>query len=193
MNATTPSRYYDLPFAKAAFEARLSAIERATVPGSAMLDVGCHDGRIARHLLAVGRASRVTAIDIDTSLIAGDVPQNLTFRRVDITVVDLRELGRFDLVLALNIVHHLAGESRAAAKMFVQSALDISSAVLIDMGSFSERGRWSWRRRIERYWGSDLEMWGDLFGAAPRQEILRYDAMGGGERVMWRLEGRSEG
>lgn len=94
------------------------------------------------------------------------------------------------MVLALNLVHHLVAQSREAARALVRAALGISSAVLADMGSFTEHGPWPWRQQFDRYWSHDEQMWADLFGAAAsRRALLRYPAMTGGTRVLWHLQG----
>ena len=157
-------------------------------PGSTILDLGCNDGRIARHLLASGVAGRVFAIDRE-DLIA-DKPPNLTFLLADVEHLDLRTFQRVDVVLALNILHHLVARSRELARETIRAARDMSTSVIVDMGSFTERGPWEWRQSYERFWSDDDEMFAYLFESAPRRSLLQYPAMAGGHRVLWHIEGR---
>ena len=180
--------YYEMPFARDAYPARLAAIENAVPAAAVVLDLGCHDGRIARHLLRTGRASRVTAVDQQPLL--RDEPPLLTVIRADIADLDLRALGPADVVLALNLLHHLIARSPQAARALVSTVLDISATVLIDMGSFTEQGPWQWRQELGRHWSGDEQMWTDLLApAASRRALLRYPAMAGGTRVLWQLTG----
>lgn len=160
-------------------------------PGSAILDLGCNDGRIARHLLANGFAGRVLAVDREDLI--PDKPSNLTFLQADVENIDLRTFQQVDVVLALNILHHLVPRSRELARETIQAARDISKSVVVDMGSFSERGPWKWRHAYEQFWSDDNEMFDYLFESAPRRSLLQYPAMSGGHRVLWHVEGRQRG
>ena len=157
-------------------------------PGSAILDLGCNDGRIARHLLANGFAGRVLALDREDLI--PDAPSSLTFLLADVEEIDLRTFQPVDVVLALNILHHLVLRSPELARETIQAARDISTSVVVDMGSFTERGPWEWRQAYERFWSADEEMFDYLFESAPRRCLLQYPAMAGGHRVLWHLEGR---
>jgi SAM-dependent methyltransferase len=179
--------YYELAFASSALGGRIAAIEKAVPVGSTILDLGCNDGRISRHLLDVGLATRVLGIDICRVVDAR--PSAFTFVCADLASLDPACLEPVDVVLLLNIVHHLVAESRQVARTLIDHLLGISSRILCDIGSFSERGDWTWRRQYEKYWRSDTEMWDDLFKNAPRRTpLLRYDAQTGGHRVLWQLE-----
>jgi hypothetical protein len=179
--------YYRLRFVEEAFRARLGAIERALPPGSNVVDFGCNDGRVARHLIDRGIARHVAAFDV-VDLI-GDPSPGLTFERLDLVSGDLSALpSSVDAVLLLNVVHHLVAHSRAIAKRVIDKALTMAPIVLVEMGSYSESGPWDWRREYERYWRDDSEMGDDLFDSAShRRELLRYPAQNGGWRVLWQL------
>jgi SAM-dependent methyltransferase len=179
--------YYQLFFMQAAFASRLAAIESAVLPQSRVLDLGCNDGRISCHLLKHGRAREVTAIDQVDSI--GEKPAGLSFLRGDLCELKFEILPReVDVVLFLNLAHHLVHRSRQDAKSTINHMLSISPLVLLDMGSFTEQGPWGWRREYDRHWSSDAEMWDDLFEAASyRRALFRYFAQHGGSRVLWQL------
>src|SRR5690349_573542 len=82
--------YYQLSFARAALAARLDAIESAIAPGASIVDLGCNDGRIARHLLARGVAHSVIAVDLFDLI--REKPEGLTFIRADLCDADLEML-----------------------------------------------------------------------------------------------------
>ena len=180
--------YYELPFARAALSARLAAVSDAVPPQAAVLDLGCNDATVSRHLLRTGRARRVLGID---SALLSDPPPGMDFLRANVRNLRLRELGQFDIVLALNLLHHVVDESVRAARALVLDILACGDCALVDMGSFSERGEWGWRRTFDRHWSDDEFMWDELFAGAVRTPLLSYSAMGGGRRVLWRLTGRS--
>ena len=178
--------YYELAFARSALRPRLAAIEAAVVPGSTVLDLGCNDGRISRRLLRTGLATRVLGIDVCD--VVNDPPEGFTFLCGDLASLDLARFELVDVVLLLNIVHHLVADSRDLGKGVIDQVLKISPTILCDMGSFSEYGHWAWRQKYEEYWRSDEDMWDDLFEHAYRTPLLCYAAQVGGQRVLWRLE-----
>lgn len=180
--------YYALPFMSAALPARLTAIERATPPHAAVLDIGCHDATISRHLLSAGRAR--SAVCVDRAPLSEPPLPEMRFLRADARNLRYGDLGTFDLALLLNVLHHVVHESVPAATELVRSVVDVASVVLIEMGSFTEHGPWGWRRTYNEYWQDDAAMWSDLFGAVPRHRVLQYPGMGGGSRTMWQLAGR---
>ena len=181
--------YYQLDSARAVLGARLAAIERAVPAGSAILDLGCNDGRISRHLLETGIALRAHGVDVCEIAVA--MPAGFTFTRADVASYDPDGLEPVDVILLLNVLHHVVADSREAAKALVARLGRISTRILCDMGSFSEHGDWSWRRKFELYWQSDAQMWDDLFESADsRSALLRYAAQTGGHRILWQLECR---
>lgn len=141
------SSYYDNPFAAEALELHVQAIEDIIAPGSTLVDLGCNDERIARQLLNAGIARQVTAIDVNEQ--PPEPAPNLHFIRADLLSFDLRALPKCDLVLALNVIHHLVPRSRTGAKDLVQAALDIAPQVVLHMGSFTEIGEWPWRLNLQ--------------------------------------------
>lgn len=180
--STSGLDYYGLPFAKAAFQARADAVSGALRSKSSVLDLGCNDGSFAAYLLKTGAARRVVGVDI----VAPDrpIPEGMSFHRRDLRGIELKELGHFDAILILNVLHHLVHLSRRTAASLAKQAMDSGADVFVEMGSLTERGPWPWRRAMESFWQTDAEMWDDLFGSRDFEEILRYPGMGGGTRTL---------
>ncbi len=184
-----PAAYYDLDFVRRAYADRLAAVEALVPKGSTVIDLGCSDGRISRALLASGRARSVTAVDVVDQI--GDEPDGLRFVRADLSDpdVDLDGLGRADVILMLNLLHHVVADSVAAARGLMVWAVASADLVIVDLGSFTEIRSWPWRLAYERYWRNDYELWNDLFApAAHRRPVLRYHAQGpGSSRVLFAI------
>jgi len=177
--------YYTLAFAHRAFEVRVDAISKVLKTDSVVLDLGCNDGRFSSKLKRIGKARRIIGIDI--------VEHNniqcldMEFYRRDLRTINLADFLPVDSILVLNVLHHLVLFSRHTAKNLVRQSISTGVDVFLDMGSFTERGSWAWRRALELYWSCDQEMWQDLFEGAQYRELLSYQAMGGGTRILWHL------
>jgi 2-polyprenyl-3-methyl-5-hydroxy-6-metoxy-1,4-benzoquinol methylase len=103
--------------------------------GAAVLDVGCGPGQVARLIADAFPASRVTGVDVVAEAIeqaraaAGDRP-NLDYRVGDAAL--LGEDGRFDVVLALDVVHDL-GRPREALRGMHQALVPGGVLVMVDI------------------------------------------------------------
>jgi 2-polyprenyl-3-methyl-5-hydroxy-6-metoxy-1,4-benzoquinol methylase len=103
-------------------------------PGGRVLDVGCGNGDLAKFVPA---DSEYVGVDHNASYIASATrgPGQRSVRFVDADVSDLAQLdiGRFDVIVALGVVHHL--DDTAAAQL-VEAAHELLAAngrlVLID-------------------------------------------------------------
>lgn len=85
-------------------------------PGDQALEVGCGNGSISAWLAEqVAPEGGVTGIDLDLSLITARA-SNLDFRQGDILAGPV-DPGRFDLVTARAVLHHVADAERAIANL----------------------------------------------------------------------------
>lgn len=106
-------------------------IERLGIgPGARTLEVGCGNGSmsawLARRTVPGGRA---VAVDLDLSLVDGDVP-GLELRQADI-LAGAVEPADFDLVTARAVLHHVTDADAAVANL-VASARPGGTVLLIE-------------------------------------------------------------
>ncbi len=79
-------------------------LDQVRVPCGRALEVGCGEGILARLLAA--RCVAVLALDLDGNVWRGEVPANVKFLVGDIVTAPL-QVGSFDLVTAVAVLHHL--------------------------------------------------------------------------------------
>jgi SAM-dependent methyltransferase len=93
-------------------------------PGQRVLDIGCGTGILLGYLPAVEYVGFDPSDDYITSAQARPV-RGARFFVGDVNDIDPASLGRFDVVVALGVLHHL--DDTAAARLF-----DIAATVLDD-------------------------------------------------------------
>jgi SAM-dependent methyltransferase len=106
-------------------------IERLGVgPGARTLEVGCGNGSMSAWLARrTAPGGRAVAVDLDLSLVDGDVP-GLELRQADI-VAGAVEPADFDLVTARATLHHVADAGAAVANL-IASARPGGTILLIE-------------------------------------------------------------
>lgn len=180
--------YYDLGGVREALPQRLHAMRSVIPPSSVVLDLGCNDGRIGRALQESGHAARVVGVDLERPAHY----QGQEFIARDLRRQDLEGLPDADVVLFLNVAHHLLLQGRAFVRTLLARMLERWPVVLLDMGSVSETADWPWRTLMGRLWPSDAHMWCELFAAARWRRPLASYPFQGGSRVLWKLVGSRE-
>ena len=99
-------------------------------PGAQTLEVGCGNGSMSAWLARrTAPGGRAVAVDLDLSLVDGDVP-GLELRQADI-VAGAVEPADFDLVTARAVLHHVA-DAEAAVANLVASARPGGTILLIE-------------------------------------------------------------
>jgi SAM-dependent methyltransferase len=99
-------------------------------PGARTLEVGCGNGSMSAWLAKrTAPGGRAVAVDLDLSLVDGDVP-GLELRQADI-VAGAVAPADFDLVTARAVLHHVADADAAVANL-VASARPGGSILLIE-------------------------------------------------------------
>lgn len=87
------------------FDAIASRILEADLDGSTMLDLGAYAGYFAQRA-AQELGCKVTAVD-DWRGLAGLVVDGVTVINRRLSPEEVADLGRFDVVLALSVLHHI--------------------------------------------------------------------------------------
>jgi SAM-dependent methyltransferase len=99
-------------------------------PGADTLEAGCGNGSMSAWLAQrVAPGGRAVAVDLDLSLIDASAP-NLEVRRADICTTPV-EPGRFDLVTARAVLHHVA-DVGAALKHLVAGVRPGGAILLVE-------------------------------------------------------------
>ena len=99
-------------------------------PGARTLEVGCGNGSVSAWLASrVAPGGRAVAMDLDLSLVRGDVP-GMELRQSDILAGPV-EPKDFDLVTARAVLHHVADPHAAVANL-VASARPGGTVLLIE-------------------------------------------------------------
>ena len=91
-------------------------ILRQIKPTDNILDLGCGNGELARHLARDGHTGTYTGLDFSPDLLqqaASNLPQGFSFLQVDLSSRDWEaslECFRPNVILALAVLHHLPGD-----------------------------------------------------------------------------------
>jgi len=95
--------------------------------------------------------------------------------------MDISFFGKYDVILFLNVLHHIIDIDKNHAKKILNELFNLSGFMFFDMGSFTEKMKETqWQRTFKKYWKDDEDMWNDLFEDIPRKEkILTYKQRGG--------------
>lgn len=184
MSAQAQSGYYTMPPVARTLNQRVAAIADHIPPGVSIVDIGCNDGTILKAL----KSKWSQAIGLDLEDIRSF--KKFEFKKGNINHKKTSEsLPPSDITLLLNILHHVIG-SRGIdrAREIVEERFQRSLCLFVDLGSFTERGKWGWRREYDEIAGSDEELLGQLFGDLPREAILEYPTQGQGTRTLWMLK-----
>jgi 23S rRNA U2552 (ribose-2'-O)-methylase RlmE/FtsJ len=177
--------YYTYPTVRPVTWQRITAIRSAMPLGSRIIDLGCNDGTISTMLLRSGHASSV--IGLDFADIRLRKRPDFQFIEADLRSFDLTTLPNVDVILCLNVLHHMCIGGPDFARDFMRTLASKADLVMCDMGSMSERGRHLWLMRMQATWQTDENCWNDLFSPfAAREPLLKYSFQDG-ERTLWKL------
>ena len=127
--------YYGYEFVRDVVAARAEAIRRTLPARSRLIDLGCNDATISNVLIEAGYASSSLAIDFED--VRRKVRPEVTFVAADLRQLDVASLPRVDVVLCLNVVHHLALHGVDFARNFLATLSTKAGTVLCDLGSLT--------------------------------------------------------
>ena len=182
--------YYGYRFVPDVLEKRLAAFEEILPRGSRLIDLGCNDGTISLLLMERGYASSSFGIDFEDIRIAK--PPQFTFVPADLRHFDLASLPEVDVVLCLNVIHHLCIHGIDFARDFMAGLATRAGTVICELGSLTARIEAPWLTAMQSEWQTDQQCWADLFqGYAWRRPLLTYPFQHG-RRVMWKLVSEKE-
>ena len=179
--------YYRYPFVAEVLGARANAIRSVTPRGSRLLDLGCNDGTISSVLLKSGYASSSLGVDFEDTRRA--FPPSFSFLAADLRTLELSPLPNVDVILCLNVVHHLILHGTSFARSFMAALSKKAGVVLCDFGSLTVRGDRPepWETAMRATWKSDEECWADLFAPFKTRRALLTYPFQNGRRVLWKL------
>jgi 2-polyprenyl-3-methyl-5-hydroxy-6-metoxy-1,4-benzoquinol methylase len=179
--------YYTYPTVRPVTWQRITAIRSAMPLGSRIIDLGCNDGTISTMLLRSGHAASV--IGIDFTDIRERKRTDFQFIEADLRNFDLSTLPSVDVVLCLNVLHHMCIGGADFARNFMRQLAGKADLVLCDMGSMTEQGRHLWLMRMQATWKNDEQCWDDLFSPFAVREPLLHYSFQDGQRTLWKLAG----
>jgi SAM-dependent methyltransferase len=181
--------YYSYGFVPDVLQARIDAIKSVLPQASSLIDLGCNDGTISRTLIESGYARSSLGVDFEN--LRFEPTATLKFIAADLRQLDFELLPQADVILCLNLVHHLCLHGIDFARQFLRTLSTKADAVLLDMGSLDARidpgldARWL--GALKAQWRCDEECWADLFSPFPwRRAVLTYPFQHG-RRVLWKL------
>ncbi len=179
--------YYGYEFVREVVAARADAIRRVLPRGSRLIDLGCNDATISNVLIASGYASSSLGVDFEDT--RRSVLPEMTFVEADLRRLDLASLPTVDVVLCLNVVHHLCLHGVDFTRDFLRVLATKAGAVLCDMGSLTAEVKAAppWQETMRATWRSDEECWADLFRPFSwRRPLLTYPFQHG-QRTLLKL------
>lgn len=122
----------------------LDEIDKFAPKKGSIVDLGCGEGIIARHLAKI-RTRQIQGIDSDQSRLPKSQQSNLNFQKGDITNVNLRQL---DAVILSDVLHHINYQEQENLLKKIFQALNKNGVLIIkeiDSGEFI-------RSKLSRLW-----------------------------------------
>ena len=182
--------YYGYQFVPDVLAQRLAAFESILPRGSSLIDLGCNDGTISLLLMQHGYARSSIGIDFEDIRVVK--PPEFEFISADLRHFDLASLPQVDVVLCLNVIHHLCIHGIDFARDFMAKLATRAGTVICEMGSLTARIPAPWLTAMQAEWQTDQQCWADLFQAyAWRRPMMTYPFQFG-RRVMWKLVSEKE-
>jgi len=178
--------YYKAGTSAKSLQPRLEVIKANMVIGdNSVLDVGCIDGSMGYHLIDNEYASHVTGIDIVDKFF-DQRGTRFRFIKADIMTFDIGALPNFDMILFLNVMHHLIDENQNKARRVLAELMAHGKQMIFDMGSMTE-SKTPWLNTMRKNWKDDNDMWNDILSPYQRKKLFEYEQRGG-TRTMFLLQ-----
>jgi SAM-dependent methyltransferase len=182
--------YYGYQFVPDVLLQRIKVLQSVLPLGSRLVDLGCNDGTISLILLKDGHAASSVGLDFED--VRRLKPNSFAFISADLRQFDLRTLPEVDVILCLNVIHHLCKNGIDFAREFMALLSERAGTVICEMGSLTAvidetKFDASWLHALKAEWQTDQQCWADLFRRYRwRRPLLTYPFQFG-RRVMWKL------
>jgi SAM-dependent methyltransferase len=179
--------YYGYEFVRDVTSRRAEAIRRILPKKTRLIDLGCNDGTISNALILSGYAASSVGVDFEDTR-RWKLPE-FEFVAADLRRFDVDSMMPVDVILCLNVVHHLCLNGLDFARNFMRSLAAKAGAVICDMGSLTAAATITspWARLMRSTWARDEDCWADLFQPFSwRRPLLTYPFQHG-QRVLWKL------
>jgi SAM-dependent methyltransferase len=179
--------YYGYEFVRDVVAQRVNAIRLVLPKRSRLIDLGCNDGTISNVLILSGYAASSIGVDFEDTR-RWMLPE-FSFVATDLRHFDVNSMAAVDVILCLNVVHHLCLNGLDFARSFMRSLSTKAGSVICDMGSLTATAAITspWAKLMRSTWARDEDCWADLFRPFSwRRPLLTYPFQHG-RRVLWKL------
>ncbi len=134
----------------------LANLVKRVIPGAKVLDIGCGNGRLLNILQDKIPPQDYLGVDVSANLVslAKNNWPNYNFITADVLSLTDKEIGRFDFIFSIAMLHHLPGRDLQIKTLkILAEKLEVGGSLIISVQNFWSRRKYlklllkfSWRK-----------------------------------------------